>query len=300
MKKKQPAKKRRKTDRATTNKPRTKTYILETIEQAVQIGATLCFNWFRGHDRVYGELTPSVFRSKFEVLRKIRDWENELYHSFVRMAPSRASNLPEKDDVEAWLFLMQHHGTPTRLLDWSGSVLIGLYFAVRDLPKEDGELWSMYAQALNTRSGVPGDPTPNNPHLRFLAREPLVQDPKGLARELGISKIPTLPLAVLPPLEFPRLVTQSSRFTIHPRPVGGSTISELLKQPKHLVRYIIPSRYKAQLLENLSALEITHATLFPDLDALSVSLRQQARVIAYNPVPPPKASGPWRTEDEPG
>ena len=65
------------------------------------------------------------------------------------------------------------------------------------------------------------------------------------------------------------------------------------------MRYIIPSKAKAQLMADLGALAITHARLFPDLDALSVYLKQEARVIAYNPPPPPEAAGPWRpTNDE--
>lgn len=280
---------------STKRKPQTTTYKLETIGQAVEIGTTLSRNWFRGHARVCGELTPSVFREEFEQRWKVRNLENDFYHNFIRLAPARASHLPNEDDVIAWLFLMQHHGTPTRLLDWSGSVLVGLYFAVQAFPDEDGELWSMYAQTLNLLSGYAGHPTPNNPHLRFLARECTGGDRVLLAKTLGLSDVPARPLAVLPPLEFPRLVTQSSVFTIHPRPVAGYTIPDLLDDHRNLVRYIIPARYKTQLRKDLNALGINHSRLFPDLDALSVYLRQDARVLAYTPPEPPQSAGLWRS-----
>ena len=66
--------------------------------------------WFRGHASSDYTLMPTVYRSPYS-------WENEsaLLHQFKARAARFLPHAPN-DDTE-WLFIMQHHATPTRLLD---------------------------------------------------------------------------------------------------------------------------------------------------------------------------------------
>jgi len=269
----------------------TKTYKLTNIHDAVKIGTTLTLSWFRGHSQVYNELTPRIFRSNYTnmVVKKFRpNIEFEMVEQFKLRAPAFSSKIPPQEDHVTWLFLMQHHGMPTRLLDWTENVLVALYFAVFERPNEDGELWSIYPDQLNKLNGFFGLPLPNNRVLRYLAAEPMLNKPKDFLKELNLKTIPKYPLAVKPPFHFERIIVQSSTFTIHPKPCKNETIPEILSDEKHLVQYVIPKENKSELLSNLSSLGITKSSLFPNLDSLSHDLIQKNLMIAYSPPPPPK------------
>src|SRR5687767_3969320 len=81
--------------------------------------------WYRGHADASWQLVPSVFRR-----RDSSDAEPVLIEHFVRAAPIRYAHCPAKNDRAAWLQLMQHYRLPTRLLDWTQSPLVALFFAV--------------------------------------------------------------------------------------------------------------------------------------------------------------------------
>lgn len=281
-----------------------KTYVLRTIEEAVDIATTLTQSWFRGHGTVVGELTPRVFRGEFTdaIVEHFRPGlELETIEAFKRDAPTLSQNpVPLDDDYLGWLCLMQHHRTPTRLLDWTENALVALYFTVTEGPGEDGELWAMFPLPLNKESGI-GWGTPilrSNPVLQFLLAEPYWAGTREtLAQQkIGLDNPPTRPVAFEPHRTFMRMTAQESVFTIHPAPESEHTIPEILQDPKHLIRYIIPEKAKFRLRQGLDALGVTDVALFPDLEGLSRKVVWDNRVIAYSPPDPPVASGPWSDE----
>ena len=279
----------------------TKTYTLTSIEQAVQIGSVLSQYWFRGHSQVHEELTPRIYRKEYFSPPK-PDIETNIYNAFKLRAPSLHSNLPLKDNHVEWLFIMQHHGLPTRLLDWTESVLVALYFATSSFPESDGEIWVLLPGVLNLCSDVQGIAYQHHPSVSFLAHEPLISDHHKLLRHYGLKDTPIYPLALLPPLNFPRMSMQSSVFTIHPKPNPSliNQIPQLLPENIHLVRYIIPKKYKAQLFSNLYSLGIKQHTLFPDLDSLSIGLKHEQTFTHLKPQFPPACDGPLNYDKERG
>lgn len=244
-----------------------------TVNQAIDIAIKFKHNWWRGQSQEFNTLNPKIFRED-----SLTDFHNifdpnkefEIIEAFKRFSPSLTTKLPKEEDRLDWLILMQHHGTPTRLLDWSESVLVGLFFATSKDLNNNGELWSMYPQELNIKAGIEGNfPFENSRILKFLASQPSHNKPGELAKELKLDKIPDTPIAFYPTLGFIRMTSQLSTFTIHPEPIEGKSIKDLITDQNKLTRYVIPRDKKKIILEQLKTLGISNRTLFQDLESLS-------------------------------
>lgn len=266
------------------------TYTLDTIEQAVKVGTTLSKSWFRGHSREHGNLIPSVFRPEHYFPSDGHNNEQTYVLEFQRQAPSLVSNVPHIDDQLSWLFLMQHHGLPTRLLDWTESFLVALFFSVRKDFDHDGELWAILPWKLNIVNNdfnFHGVPLPNHPLLKCIAHMPFSDSYEKCAKFYKLKTTPSFPLAFQPPMNLSRMVTQMSTFTIHANPAEEFYIENVLSDKKHIVRYIVPKGEKRKLQADLATLGIKAKTLFPDLDRLSESIVNEAGAVAYGPPDPP-------------
>ena len=78
--------------------------------------------------------------------------QRELVERFQQQALHHLRNPPAIDDSGGWLALMQHDGAPTRLLDWTMSPYVALYFAVADEPQEArSAVWGLDLQWLQSR-----------------------------------------------------------------------------------------------------------------------------------------------------
>jgi hypothetical protein len=284
------------------------------IEDMVKVAKTLSFYWFRGHDKTYNNLLPKIYRSEYLNGPRI-GVDQSILERFKLSAPSlMRSKIPKWDDDLAWLFLMQHYGAPTRLLDWTKNSLVALFFAVGQEFDSDGELWAMFPKALNEHSMLEGHPIDiilrwDDPIINKVAHnhaDMAMEEIRSsvIAKELEKCElegdadhrkllltvkdrierdIPKYPLAFIPQLDFPRMFSQQSVFTIHPDSGDGSNIEDVLNDRKKLIRYIIPKEYKYELLQDLRSLGITRSTLFGDLDALCSDLCQEVKMFNYIP-----------------
>jgi hypothetical protein len=269
----------------------TTTYKIEKFENLIEIGTTLGKNWYRGHSKAIGELTPGIFREEFTnefYLSLNPQPEFRIAEDFKRKAPSIERDLPKFNNHIEWLFIMQHHGVPTRLLDWSENILIACFFAVTSNQNEDGELWTFLPWKLNENHGFYGLPTIGNKQLQFLSHEIFHNKPENLAEQYGLSETPKIPMALLPSLTHPRMTAQQSCFTIHPKPEKGYSIPEVMTDEKFLVRYIIPKELKKEIEMKIKYLGITYSRIFPDLDGLAKTLRQNERFIGWGQPKPIK------------
>ncbi len=98
--------------------------------------------WFRGQAKAPWGLKPSLARIPGGLTV-----EQVLVKRFKQNAFLLLSSRPQTESE--WLFVMQHHGVPTRLLDWTESPLVGIYFAVNAYPRSTGACWALLPLELN-------------------------------------------------------------------------------------------------------------------------------------------------------
>lgn len=273
---------------------------------------------------MFGELTPRVFRRNIYTGRGRRDAlsrpprtvktrvtdddpfaddryrafypsiEREIIEQFKRDAHNRGSeSVPADGDHLGWLCQLQHHGAPTRLLDWSEQALVALYFVVREEPSRDGELWALEARTLNGLVGAgDGYPLPGfSGRLDFLATEPYHGPPEEALQRYKLNQAQEKPIAFRPIRTFARMTAQASVFTIHPVPRAACMIAALVTYKSALVRYRIRASAKEKLRLHLADLGVSEHTLFPDRAALGARVAGEVKYYGWNNSRPPKCGG---------
>ena len=238
--------------------------------------------WFRGQHRKQWELVPSIARiGGFD-----RKTEDKIREEFATKAPalSRFEPLPTND----WdlYFLMQHYGAPTRLLDWTQSPAIALYFAVRDNPGYyDSALWMLDPYELNRRVVKKGEVV--SPSAQGVSKRDAERVAPWLRERWSTAKIPDDPLAIYPTHIARRISSQSACFTIHGSRMPGFTRFAEGSDPC-LVKIVLPGRSVKGLRFAIQQQGIDDTTIFPDLEglgrALATTYRNQKERLPHSGV----------------
>ena len=197
---------------------------------------------FRGVSDVSYDLVPSIART--EVFRKHpKDAEERILQEFRYRFAAEIDNRPY-DEWELLAFA-QHVGVPTRLLDWSTSPLIALFFALCEETDTDR---AVYCVSL-TKHG----------------NEISKSDRQG-SSPFRVKKV----WRFSPPLSFARLRNQRGVFTIQPDPVG--------KFPRQITKKIVIKNGLVSSFRNiLFQFGIDYGYIYPDEEGIGQQLKWHAK-----------------------
>ena len=218
--------------------------------------------WFRGQASAQWRLWPKAIRDMDH------GTEASTTYSFVMGAPSRHAKCPPKSDQASWLSLMQHYGAPTRLLDWTESVLVAAFFAVAWKPTEDAAaIWALSPAALNDMHGLR--------HLVVSLDNVRVRPIMKASSDRRAAEPDDIIAARSGEID-PRMMVQQSRFTVHGSRKALEDVPEEKGYSKPVVlKYVIPPEAKGRLCSALDRIGITEASMFPDLEHLASYLTRR-------------------------
>ena len=195
--------------------------------------------------------------------------------SLLRNFRKYAQNInTQTDSLWNWIALAQHHGLPTRLLDWSFSPYVALHFATVDPNqwRDAGAIWCVNCLKIKT-------------YLPLRLRQSLKkEDSDVLTAEMLDCAAPTLqafdrlsrkPFVAFfePPSLDERIVNQAALFSVTSK-ANLSLVSWLIEHSQLFHRIIIPADLKQEIRDKLDQANINERILFPGLDGLSQWLKR--------------------------
>lgn len=219
--------------------------------------------WYRGHANSSWQLKPSVQRNN------LKNYERNIANSFYHRASQIMANKFPKKSYDQWVSLMQHYGVPSRLLDWTYSPLVALYFSLSDMEKyksNSGCIWILYPNLLNKLAGFDSHIYPIDSTTALNMLKPIFTG-HYVANELTEKKI----LACFSVSADLRIYSQKSAFTIH----GTNTAPLERMFNTYLYKLIIPSSRKEYFKDVLNTFGIIESAIFPDYEHISKDIIQK-------------------------
>jgi len=213
--------------------------------------------------------------------------ESKLLFRFKQQAHQFIPHTPPHEDKPSWFALMQHYGAPTRLLDWTSSPYVALYFAIEDKPQEkndekekpEGEkddgysaVWAIDMEWLEMKK---------QKHLESI-------DPKERTAYLnGLLELRGEPLIVKidPPQGNERMSAQQGFFLwklYETTPFFDQILISMMRDPiqeRPVIRKLqVGEDLRIEFLERLRSMNIHRGSLFPGLDGFCKFLKTDLEI----------------------
>jgi hypothetical protein len=229
------------------------------MSNSTHIGRIL---WYRGHRLARWDVLPTIWRDY-----KPSD-ERNFAHRFRSRAAIRMNNAPAYDELARWISLMRHYGLPTRLMDWSRSPLVALYFALEYLfenPKAkptDSVIWILDPHRLNEIENIKG--------VKNLTPSII----SGTCYDLLIGAFqakrePKKVLAVMAHDFDMRIFVQQGCFTIHSSRIA---LNKRVGHKRFLFPLIIEAENAGNMADQVFAAGLRKGDIYPDLGNLATEI----------------------------
>ena len=287
-------------------------YVVTSLSEYISVTSEIAKEtnemWFRGHSSASHRLDPSVLRNTVPLTdgrgNKVEgnyfpssegglvggiSAEN-MFDNFKRKASPFISREP-KNDFE-WMFLMQHYGVPTRLLDWTTNALVALYFSIESMPSNhdlfneeeisiEGFLISSEGEFSEHAAAVFAMcPKKYNDGVILQKRIIPISDEYEKWESYidpmnhnGANNF--LPIAVSPSHIDARIRAQSGHFTLHGVNIWPLDYYDDVRTFLHKI--MIPYKNVPTMVRDLEAVGITDSLVFPDLSGLAKEVLRKER-----------------------
>lgn len=248
--------------------------------------------WYRGQSQDW-PLIPGILRPPYS---KHTGVEAGILNSFKRLASAQMTRPLSNRE---WYYLAQHHGIPTRLLDWTANPRIALWFAIEKDDDQDQDGFIYIIDAACYRNG-------DVLNSLTLIENDYYETVFGNGSFEHIEKWDGKIKAIFPDCYSARQMRQTSMFTLHlpgdssekinPIPIPfpkhksikGLQMGDNIFERNHPISIQIPHKYKPHLRRLLSIEGLHLWDVFPDLDHIATGLKEE--IFGTNPADSPPAN----------